>query len=189
MYFLKQIVKNIFQYEARLVLKKYNPKIIALTGSVGKTITKDFLYSVISKKVFVRKSEKSFTTELGVPLCVIGCSVGHGSISDWLKNIFIGLWLIVKKQDYPDWLILEIDGDKPGDIESISSWIKPNIVILTAIGAVASHIESFGSDLELFLNEKRKLLNVMPMDGVVFYNADDENTSKLVADINLKKIS
>lgn len=186
---LKQLIKKIFKYEAKLVLKKYNPKIIAITGSVGKTVTKDILYSLLSKNFFVRKSEKSFTTELGVPLTIVGSSNGRGTILDWLRNLFFGFFLLFKNEKYPDILILEIDGDKPGDIENISKWIKPDILIITAIGEVPSHIESFGSDIERFLAEKKELLKAMGREGVVFYNADDENVGRLLNDFNVEKIS
>lgn len=186
---LKQLIKKIFQYEAKLVLKKYNPKIITITGSVGKTITRDTLYGVLSKKFFVRKSEKSFTTELGVPLTIIGSSNGRGTISEWLQNIVFGFWVLFKKEKYPDILILEIDGDKPGDIENISKWVKPDILVITEIGEVPSHIESFNSDMEKFLGEKKKLLEAVKRDGVVFYNADDEVIGRLMNDFTLTKVS
>lgn len=186
---LKQLIKRIFQYEAKLILKKYNPKIIAITGSVGKTITKDILYALLSKKFFVRKSEKSFTTELGVPLTIIGSSNGRGTILEWIKNITFGFLLLFKKENYPDILILEIDGDKPDDILNISKWIKPDILIITAIGEVPSHIESFNSDIQKFLDEKKKLLDVVTREGTVFYDADDECTGRLVQDFTLKKVS
>jgi UDP-N-acetylmuramoyl-tripeptide--D-alanyl-D-alanine ligase len=124
----KKFIKNIFQFEARLVLKKYRPKIIAVTGSVGKTTTRDFLYSVLSKKFFVRKSEKSFTTELGIPLTIIGrpaaditLSFGSGLrdsvpffrlIYRYFFTFLFGLKILIWKSSYPQYLILEIDGDK-----------------------------------------------------------------------------
>jgi UDP-N-acetylmuramoyl-tripeptide--D-alanyl-D-alanine ligase len=70
--YLKQLAKQILRWEARLVLKRYRPKIIAITGSVGKTLAKEAVYLTLSKKLFIRKSEKSFTAELGVPLTIIG---------------------------------------------------------------------------------------------------------------------
>ena len=74
--YLKKTAKKIFQYEAQIILKKYRPKIIAISGSVGKTLAKEAIYLVLSKEYFVRKSEKSFTAELGVPLTIMGSSYG-----------------------------------------------------------------------------------------------------------------
>ncbi len=189
MIFLKHIAKQIFQYEARLVLRRYHPKIIAITGSVGKTLTKDTLYAILSKKFFVRKSEKSFTTELGVPLSVIGCPYGSGSVLQWTQNILIGLRLLVFKSKYPDWLILEIDGDKPGDFLKLSSWLSPDILVVTAVGGVPAHIEEFGSDVEAFLNEKKSLIDSVSRDGVIIFNEDDEVTDRLVKGASARTIS
>ncbi len=69
---LKKIVTKILILESKLVLRKYRPKIIAITGSVGKTSTKDAIYTVISKFAYVRKSEKSYSRHLGLPLTILG---------------------------------------------------------------------------------------------------------------------
>jgi UDP-N-acetylmuramoyl-tripeptide--D-alanyl-D-alanine ligase len=52
----KKIIISTLEWEAKLVLKKYKPKIIAITGSVGKTSTKDAIYSVLCKSFLLRKS-------------------------------------------------------------------------------------------------------------------------------------
>ena len=188
MTFIKQLVKRIFQFEARLILKKYHPKIIAITGSVGKTSTRDAIYLVLSKKFFVRKSEKSFTTELGIPLTIIGCSYGTGTVLQWCKNIFVGFRLLFVRTQYPDWLILEIDGDRPGDFAGLSEWFHPDILVVTAIGDVPAHVETFGS-VEDLMTEKKILLDTVARDGVLIYNNDDMHTTQLVADSDVRKIS
>ncbi len=185
---IKLFAKRIFQYEARLILKKYSPKIIAISGSVGKTSTRDALYLVLSKKYFVRKSEKSFTAELGVPLAIIGCVQGTGSSLQWLQNIFIGIRQIIFRIHYPDILILEIDADKPGDLQGLSTWFYPDILVMTAIGDVPSHVELFGT-VNDFIAEKRYLVDSVTRDGLVVYNSDDKYASELMTDIEVKKIS
>ena len=129
---IKQLAKRIFQLEARLVLKKYKPKIIAVSGSVGKTTTRDFLYGVLSKKFFVRKSERSIATGLGVTLAVIGSPSADIAFAlspssflltfkQFFATFFFGLKLFFWKSDYPSWLILEIDADKPGDVDAVTA--------------------------------------------------------------------
>ncbi len=188
MNFFKILIKRIFQYEAQLVLRRYKPKVIAIVGSVGKTTTRDAIYLLLSKKYFVRKSEKSFTAELGVPLAIIGCEYGTGSVNQWISNLLEGLQLLLVPRRYPEWLILEIDGDKPGDISGISRWLSPDIVVVTAIGDIPAHIESFGSK-EFFMAEKRHILDTLGDDGLVIYNADDTIATQLVSSVTCRKIS
>lgn len=186
--YLKKTAKKIFQYQAKLVLSKYKPKIIAITGSVGKTLTKEAIYLVLSKKFFVRKSERSFTAELGVPLTIIGCSSGTGSLQQWVLNILYGLRLVLFKVKYPEWIILEIDNDKPGDLRKISGLLSPDILVVTAIGEIPSHIEAF-SDIDTFLVEQKHIIDSVKNNGLVIYNSDDITARKLLADKDIKKIA
>lgn len=188
MNFLKQLVKKILQYEARLVLKRYKPKIIAITGSVGKTLTKEAIYLVLSKKFFVRKSEKSFTTELGLPLAILGCSFGVKNPIQLIGSILFGLRFLVYGGKYPEWLILEIDGDKPGDFERASSILSIDILIMTAIGDVPSHVESF-YDIDNYIYEEKYIINAVKRDGLIIYNKDDSQVFNLLKEIDLRKIS
>lgn len=160
--------------EAWLVLKKYKPKIIAITGSVGKTSTKDAIYSVLSHHFFVRKSNKSFNSDIGVPLTVLGCSNGWNNPSKWLRNIVEGIALIVFPNVYPEWLVLEVGVDKPGDMDSITSWLKPDVVLVTRLSKVPVHVEFFPS-IQAVYEEKGKLVKALKPDGVLILNADDED--------------
>jgi len=172
-FFLKKIVISILTWEAKFVLKKYNPKIIAVTGSVGKTSTKDAIFSVLSHFFHVRKSEKSFNSELGVPLTILGCPTGWSNPAVWFQNIFEGLMLIIFPNDYPKWLILEIGADRPRDIESVTGWIKPDIAVITRLSEVPVHVEYFPSP-ESLIREKAFLARALRRDGVLILNGDDE---------------
>jgi len=156
------------------VLKKYKPKIVAVTGSVGKTSTKDVIATVLSHFFFVRKSEKSFNSELGVPLTVLGRPNGWGSITAWLKNIFEGFALILLPNHYPEWLVLEIGADRPGDIQKLTSWVKPDIAVITRLSKVPVHVEFFSSPAQVF-EEKGRLVEALTRDGTLVLNADDED--------------
>src|SRR3989338_10455299 len=115
--FLKNAIVAILTWEAKLVLRRHQPKIIAVTGSAGKTTTKDAVFVVLSQNgKFVRKSEKSYNSELGVPLTILGLESGWGSPVRWLANIIKGFLAIVSREAYPDWLVLEVGADRPGDI-------------------------------------------------------------------------
>jgi UDP-N-acetylmuramoyl-tripeptide--D-alanyl-D-alanine ligase len=102
----KKILIWILKTESQLVLKKYKPKIVAITGSIGKTSTKDALYNVLSPFCYVRKTEKSYNSQIGLPLVVLGIPNGWNDSVLWIKNILKGLWLIIWPHEYPEWLIL-----------------------------------------------------------------------------------
>lgn len=175
---LKKVIVAILVFEAKLVLKKYKPKIIAVTGSVGKTSTKDAIYTVLDGSFFVRKSKKSFNSEFGVPLTILDCPTGWTNPLVWLRNILKGFLLIVRTETYPQWLILEVGADRPGDIETISKWLKTDIVIITQIGDVPVHVEFFDS-IEHLVREKAFLIDSLKKDGVLILNGDDKRVLAL----------
>lgn len=162
------------QIEAKLVIYKYKPKIVAITGSVGKTSTKDAVYAVISQFSYVRKSEKSYNSEIGLPLTILGIPNGWNNPTIWLKNILKGLSLIIFPHKYPKWLVLEVGVGKPGDMKKTASWLTTDIVIITAIGETPAHIEFFNSRKHL-IQEKSQLINTLKKDGLLILNADDED--------------
>lgn len=169
----RKIVTKILIFESKLVLRKYKPRVVAITGSVGKTSTKDAVYAVFSKFTYVRKSDKSFNSEIGLPLTILGLPNGWGSVTIWCKNILKGLWLVLAPHKYPKWLVLEVGVGKPGDMKRTASWLKTDAVIVTAIGDTPVHIEFFESKKHL-VEEKAGLIKTLKPDGICVLNADDE---------------
>ncbi len=168
---LKSIVVFIVTLEAQLVLKRYKPKVIVVTGSVGKTGTKDALYEVLRSHVRVRKSEKSFNSEVGVPLTILGLPNAWSNMRGWLANIVEGFFLCIKKQTYPAWLVLEVGVDHVGDMRRLR-WLCPHIIVFTHFPEVPVHVENFGSR-EAIIAEKREIKHALRDGGTLFVNADD----------------
>jgi len=186
--YLKEIIVIGLTSLSKKVLKKYNPKIIAVTGSVGKTTTKDAIFSAIAPYKNARKSEKSFNSEIGIPLTILGCKNAWSNPILWIENFIKGLELVLFKKQYPDWLVLEIGADRPGDIKKVSEWLNPDIVVLTRLPDVPVHVEYFSSPDDV-VKEKMYLANGIKSGGVLIINADDENLIKAVKDLNIRKIS
>ena len=174
----KKIITSILKTEARLVLSKYKPKVIAITGSVGKTSTKDAVYAVFSKISYVRKSEKSFNSEIGLPLTILGLPNAWNNPFAWLLNIWKGFWLILWPHKYPKWLVLEVGISKPGNMASVVAWLKADAVIITAIGETPAHIEFFDSRKHL-IEEKSLLIKTLKRDGLLVLNADDASVLQM----------
>lgn len=172
----KKIIIFIIQIEARAVIWKYNPKIVAVTGNVGKTSTKDAIYAVLSASLFVRKSSKSFNSEIGVPLTILGLNNAWNDPVAWFKNILDGLLIIIFPYKYPKWLVIEVGADRPDDIKSITSWLKPDVSVVTRLSDVPVHIEFFKS-AEQVRTEKSMLVRATKKSGVVILNDDDKRVS------------
>jgi UDP-N-acetylmuramoyl-tripeptide--D-alanyl-D-alanine ligase len=185
--FFKSVVVKLLSMEAAALLRRRRPYIIAITGSVGKTSTKDAIFTVLKDEHNVRKSEKSFNSELGVPLTVLGLQNGWNNPFLWLKNILDGFFTIIFPGDYPDILILEMGVDRPGDMASMCRWIKPDVVVLTRLPDIPVHVEYFDSP-EAVVAEKLELVKALKQDGVLVYNNDDEQIVRVVEEVRQKAI-
>lgn len=170
----KNIILKILKFQAQCVLRKYKPKIITITGSVGKTSTKDAIYVALSSFYHVRKSDKSYNSQIGLPLTVLGIPNGWNDPLIWLSNIIKGFQLIFFTQKYPEWLVLEVGVGKPGDMKETAMWLKSDIVVITAIGDVPVHVEFFESR-EHLIKEKSGLISTLKKDGILIVNKDDQD--------------
>ncbi len=178
----RSIVVAILSMEARFVLRRHKPTIVAVTGSVGKTSTKDAIYAAIKDKVKARKNQKSFNSEIGVPLTVLGLQTAWSSPLGWVKNIFEGFFIMLFAHDYPDVLVIEAGVDHPGDMDRLTAWLKPDIVVLTQLPDVPVHVEFFTSPDEV-TDEKVKLVQALKDDGMLVYNNDDEKIVRVVEQV------
>ncbi len=161
-----------------MVLSKYKPKVIAITGSVGKTSTKDAVYMALSAISYVRKSEKSYNSEIGLPLTILGAPNGWNNPLVWCKNMLKGIFLCIMPHKYPKWLILEVGIGKEGDMRRTASWLKTDVIIITGIGETPAHIEFFPSRKAL-IEEKAELVKTLKKDGILILNADDDDALAL----------
>ena len=160
------------------ILWRYKPKIIAVTGNLGKTSTKDAIYTVLKNEGSIRRSEKSFNGDFGIPLSIIGAKSGWGSTMAWFNVILIGLGkIIVFDKTYPKTLVLEVGADKPGDISSVAKWLRPDIVVITHLPDIPVHIEFFPT-IESLVEEKISLARYLKNDGTLVLNGDDEKIMK-----------
>lgn len=183
----KKIVVYIITLEAKILLKRKQPIIIAVTGSVGKTTMKDAIYSILKKHHPARKSDKSFNSDIGVPLTVLGLPNGWNNPFLWFKNIIDGFFIAFFSSEYPKYLILETGVDRPGDMKKLTSWIKPNIVVLTRFPDVPVHVEFFSTP-EAVVKEKMYLVEALRPDGVLIYNHDDPIIQAQLSQVRHKAI-
>lgn len=183
----KRIVVAILTFEAKVLIRRTKPQIIAVTGSVGKTSIKDAIYEVFKGRMHVRKSEKSYNSELGVPLSVLGLPNAWNNPLHWLKNIIDGAMLAIHPGEYPKLLVLEMGVDRPGDMDKLTAWIKPDVVVLTRLPDVPVHVEYFSSP-EAVIAEKQKLVQALKPEGVLIFNQDDERAVKVASETRQQSI-
>lgn len=185
--FFKMLVVRILIIEATVLLKRHKPKIIAIIGSVGKTSTKDAIYTAIKNNIYARKSEKSYNSEIGVPLTVLGLPNAWNNPFRWFRNIVEGLLTALFCKSYPKVLVLEAGIGEPGDMEKLAFWLKPDIVVLTRLPDVPVHVEYFSTP-KAVIDEKMKMVEYMKNDGVLIYNHDDAAINSLLHEIRQRKV-
>tara|TARA_B100000508_G_C11464066_1_gene280656 strand:+ start:3140 stop:4432 length:1293 start_codon:yes stop_codon:yes gene_type:complete len=183
----KSFVVSVLTAEAAVLIRRKKPKIIAITGSVGKTSTKDAVYAAIKNHTYTRKNEKSFNSEIGVPLTVLGLPNGWNNPFAWIWNIIDGFFTAFFSNKYPEILVLEAGIDRPGDMQKLVRWMKPDIVVLTRLPSVPVHVEYFNSP-EAVIEEKLKLVSALRTDGTLIYNADDTIIESKLGDFLQKQI-
>ncbi|MFZ2188761.1 MAG: UDP-N-acetylmuramoyl-tripeptide--D-alanyl-D-alanine ligase [Candidatus Moraniibacteriota bacterium] len=163
-------------FMAKTLLNKYTPRIIAVTGSVGKTSAKEAIFAVISGRYSVRKSEKNYNNEIGVPLTIIGAESGGKSLLKWI-GVFLRWFLyFIFPLKFPEIIILEMGADKPGDLKYLTDLARPDISVITEIAS--SHLEFFKNTDAIF-KEKMLLARVLSEKGLLVINADNKYLLKI----------
>lgn len=125
---------------------------IAVTGSVGKTTTKDLLAGCLASTFRVAASERSFSNELGLPLTLLGAP------------------------EAPEWVVLEMGVRREGDIERLAEVARPDVGIVTRVEM--AHVEYLG-DLHGVARAKSELVAALPASGVAILNADDRRVDAM----------
>jgi UDP-N-acetylmuramoyl-tripeptide--D-alanyl-D-alanine ligase len=182
---MKKIIQNILGFLARQILAKYKPKVIGITGSMGKTSSKEAIYAVLSSKFEVRRNIKNYNNEIGVPLTIIGETSGLKNIMKWIMIFWRAFELLIFKKDYPEILVLEMGADRPGDIKYLTDLAPCNVGVLTMIAPV--HVEFF-KDIKGVIREKKMIVTHLSESNTAILNHDDINVWNVREDVDAKVI-
>jgi UDP-N-acetylmuramoyl-tripeptide--D-alanyl-D-alanine ligase len=175
---MRKLLRLKLKIWSKLILKKYQPTIIGITGSIGKTSAKEAITKVLKDKISLRASSKNYNNEIGVPLTIIGVDSPGKDIFGWIKVGFKAIKLILKKdKNYPHVLILEMGVDRPGDLNYLTSIAPVNVALVTAVSY--SHLEYFGS-LNNIKKEKQVLVEKLDSKGLAILNYDNEPTREMI---------
>lgn len=182
---MRQILQFKLKLLAKLIVRKYKPHIIGITGSIGKTSSKEAIETVLDGRFRVRASFKNYNNELGVPLTIIGHESAGRSLSGWL-SVFAKAWrlILITDKNYPEILVLEMGVDRPGDMAYLCSIATPEVGIETAVSY--SHLEFFGS-VNNIKKEKQVLIENVDNKGLSVLNYDNEFTRDM-AEVSRAKV-
>ncbi|MBT5016914.1 UDP-N-acetylmuramoyl-tripeptide--D-alanyl-D-alanine ligase [Candidatus Peregrinibacteria bacterium] len=188
-HFAKQVVLFLLERLVHWRIRKIQPEIVGITGSVGKTSTKDAIFAALAESIPTHCSKKSYNTEFGAWLTILGQTSGYSSPLHWLLALGGGFisTLRLKEPPYKN-LILEMGADKPGDIEYLVKHVKPQIGVFTNVKPMHLAEGQFASLDDIFI-EKAKLIRSLPENGWAVLNADDARVSSLIDEVSCNVIT
>ena len=134
---------------------------VAVTGSVGKTTTKDMIAAVLSSRYSVLKTDGNFNNDIGLPLTILRLERTH------------------------EICVLEMGMDHAGEIDYLAELVKPDVAVITNIGD--AHIENFGSREGIFA-AKCEVLPHLSKDGLAVFSGDDELLIRLRGTLERKSV-
>jgi UDP-N-acetylmuramoyl-tripeptide--D-alanyl-D-alanine ligase len=157
-------------------IKKANPKIITVTGSYGKTSTKEAIYFILSKKFGsdCGKNWGNMNSVIGLPLAVLGLKRYSFGMPFFL-DLFRAFWGYLFYH-LPKVLVLELGIDKPGEMEKLLKIVNPDIGVLT--GIAETHLEEL-KNIEGVRSEKSMMISAIKTGGFFIVNGDDPNCSDI----------
>jgi len=182
---MKKILQLQLKMLSRMIIKRYQPVVVGITGSIGKTSTKDAINKVLKEKLRVRTTFKNYNNEIGLPLTIIGLESPGKNIFGWL-GIFLHAFklVIIKDKSYPQVLVLEMGVDRPGDMEYLTDIVPVNVGVVTAVSY--SHLEYFGT-VHNIQKEKQVLIEKLDPKGLAVLNFDNEY-SKDMSDVSKARV-
>ncbi len=148
----KDCVLAAMQKLAQAVRRAWAKRVIGITGSAGKTTTKECVAAVLGTRFQVLKTEGNLNNHFGLPLQLLRLEPEH------------------------DVAVLEMGMNHPGEIATLCRIAEPDWGVVSNVAAV--HLEYFPDGLDGIARAKRELVEALPAEGLAFLNGDDERVAK-----------
>lgn len=184
------IFARMFRSLAQIALYRFQPTVVAITGNVGKTTTKDVVMAILSTQRTVGGTIRSQNSDLSTPLSILGLEVQSKERNPlvWATLLVRGVSRALLSRTFPEILVLEVGAGAPGDITRQAQWLRPHISVFTALQKYPVHLEFFPSRAGLF-QEKKELARYTRPGGTIVYSRDDEFLHDLLGDCPQHKIT
>lgn len=175
---------------ARMVYRKYKPRIIAVTGSVGKTTTREAIYQTLKPYFDIEKAKGNGNADWSVVATILNPgyqpftynSKGWGIMLP--QHVLVCWWMgilrVILPFKYPKMFVLELGIDAPCDMDFFNSLFQYDVAIVTRVGQ--AHLEFFEDYKHLF-SEKTKIFSGLKSSGLAVGNADQPDLAKKVNDL------
>ena len=160
---------------AEAVLRRYRPVVVVITGSVGKTTTKDLTAAVLATRFDLRATQGNANSEVGVPATVFGSRPGR-TLRARGQLVFDGLGLLIRQRPFPEVLVLEMAAGRPGELERMTRRVKPDVAVVTHVRPVHRR---YYSDFTQIVREKSWPVRRLRASGTAVLNLDDPVFSEL----------
>ncbi len=173
-------IETILAWQVKRLIKRHNPKIVAVTGSVGKTSTKSAIAHVLSSEYSVLAHDGNYNSAVGLPLAIF-----EEETPSWLLNpvswiiIFVRNELRIWGNSTHDAWVLEMGAERKGEIANFLTYIKPDIGVVTAVKGVHMEEGQFTS-VEEILAEKWQVAKVSRQAVI---NAEDKLLKEKVTEL------
>lgn len=190
------VVLHYLRILARIQIAKIKPDIIGITGSAGKSSTRDAIYNVLKTKYKCKITGKA-NSESGIPLDILGLEMKNYSIFDWLRVLILApVKLLTNWERYEKYIVeMGVDSpDEPKNMQYLLKIIRPRIGVF--VNAFAVHSEAFDKlivtenpeerknlAVKLIAEEKGNLIKSLPKNGWAVLNFEDKNVKKFAENI------
>lgn len=196
------VILFILRFAAKMQLAKYNPQIIGVAGSSGKTSLVRLIGNILSKKFRVLQTSGQ-NSEIGLPLHILGLDIGENSILDWLRILFLLPFQLLLNWKRYDIFVAEMGIDSPVEPKNMSyllKIIKPTVAVVTNVSLEHSvyfepYIDEINPDiraekiLSLTAEQETMPLTALSADGIAVVNLDDARIQDAADGIVAKKIT
>ena len=168
---------------AKRELQRLDPKVVGITGSAGKTSTKEAIAAVLERQFKIKKNKGSMNSDFGVTLTVLDQKSAYSSFSGWISVLAKSFKKILSPVADPyEILVMEMGVDGPGCMDPIVDVVKPDVGVFLNVKNIHRGEAHFPNRKAVFL-EKRKMCDAIREGGWAVLNMDDNFVKQLKGDL------